>query len=330
MGFMNKHKELIKIMKNYQFLFSLLLIWVVFSNQVFAINPSSSLKVDQTDELFRSVSSSLQELNENISEAVNKIKEDLRSIRALAAVLKQLKEQSEKLRDQLKEKKEEIEGKIKAVETQLKKLKEQTEKLIALQNKLEELIPTLTEITGQDQSAEKSRQILGTISQDRVKAAKLLEAIKDNKLTEINDLLKQNITGVEVEVREVKNADGATVVFRVGNLIHCLSTKNLCNGKISSLTKITVNNIQNAEDTVIAVKDLLVVINKNSKTNNDDIEEFISELKSIRNETGKLSADLALELQRLMNRLAEATSTSSQISQQINDAINQIIGRISG
>jgi hypothetical protein len=100
---------------------------------------------------------------------------------------------------------------------------------------LQALLPLFQEI----QDAEKVSPILTRISQDKDYAAKFITAAHNNLTNPgtLGQLLQTDSPGSTVEVREVKEGNGLTVVFRVGKLTHCLSTNQQCNAQPYSVTR---------------------------------------------------------------------------------------------
>ena len=93
-----------------------------------------------------------------------------------------------------------------------------------------------------DQGSEASQRFLAGISQDQVKAAKLADAIKGRNPDEVSSVLRRGVEGVRVQVGEMPEGEGATVSFRIGNLVHCLSTSKRCRGAASSMGKAPSRN----------------------------------------------------------------------------------------
>ena len=84
----------------------------------------------------------------------------------------------------------------------------------------------------------KGSKALTSIALDRTKAAALTSLINSNNSIGLLDFLKRETGAQDVEVREAKATGGTQVVFRVGTIIHCLSTSLQCiGGKPYSLTK---------------------------------------------------------------------------------------------
>ncbi len=248
-------------MKCYQRILSLSLIWLVFSDQVLAFKQASKTDINIW---LNSISQNLQ----SVKEVSSKTKNDLEARQALKNIDVELINKFRKLTEELKTRISEIEAKIKNLADQIRKLNEQAKKLEQTARKIEEVMSAISEAFEEAGDAENSQKILFSLSQDRQKAAKLLEAVENNNRSTILSLLKQNITA-QVEVREVKNENGAMLVFRVGNLIHCLSTKTLCGGKNASLTKTNVRNVKSAEEIVQAVNNL----NEETKATNEEVQE---------------------------------------------------------
>lgn len=159
------------------------------------------------------------------------------NIDAVTSELERLKSEQKQLIAGFKEQVADIEGKIKALAEQIKKVNEQYQKLQTILKKMEELVPKIMELIAQDNDAEKARVALTSISTDRSKAAKLLGAIKSNNRTLISEILRPISDALTISIQDVKNVDGLTVVYRLGNLSHCISTKNQCGGGAFSTIK---------------------------------------------------------------------------------------------
>jgi hypothetical protein len=88
---------------------------------------------------------------------------------------------------------------------------------------------------------EKGRRLILVLSNDRAKVAAFLSLVETNGRAAILDFLKRESSSQDAEVRDAKATTtptkGQTVVFRIGNLTHCLSTNLQCSGKTYSLTK---------------------------------------------------------------------------------------------
>jgi len=317
-------------MKRHGVPFGALLACVVLGGQLYTVG----VKADASDDLLRSISAAYQELIGQSSEIARRIQENVRLKNELREMMKALDEQVPKLRDLITGENEDLKGndlkeQIDAINEQTKKVKEQVKKLEALQEKIASLMPKLEDALGQDQSAEESRLVLTAVSQDRAKAAKLMQAIEENRHAEIGNLLGQGARGTKVEVRETRNADGAMVVFRVGNLIHCLSTKAQCGGKSSSLTKAKTVPVPSAAEAVKPLKDSLIAASKQAVASNRAIENFLSNLKKS-GDTADTSQDLAMELQSTMTQVVKATTALSQASQRIASLLEEVISRFKG
>jgi len=317
-------------MKRHGVPFGALLACLVLGGQLYTVG----VKADASDDLLRSISAAYQELIGQSSEIARRIQENVRLKNELREMMKALDEQVPKLRDLITGENEDLKGndlkeQIDAINEQTKKVKEQVKKLEALQEKIASLMPKLEDALGQDQSAEESRLVLTAVSQDRAKAAKLMQAIEENRHAEIGNLLGQGARGTKVEVRETRNADGAMIVFRVGNLIHCLSTKAQCGGKSSSLTKAKTVPVPSAAEAVKPLKDSLIAASKQAVASNRAIENFLSNLKKS-GDTADTSQDLAMELQSTMTQVVKATTALSQASQRIASLLEEVISRFKG
>jgi len=311
-------------MKRHRFLFGASLVWLAFGGQISSVG----VKADQMDDLLRASSASIEALNGLVSDSAQRIQDNNRLARELSEQSKSLAAQSEKLIDQLKDEINDLNEKIKAIEQQTKKLKELAQKLDALQAKMATLLPKIQDSLGQDQSVDKSRQILAAISQDRAKASKLIQAIEENRSAEVGSLLGQGARGPKVEVREVKSADGAMVVFRVGNLIHCLSTKLQCGGKASSLTK-AAGTVPSAAEAIKPVKESLTAAGKQTIALNKSIERFQRAVESMRNDTS-LDQSKAAELQNAATQMAESVAAHSQASSRIDTQLQVLVSGFKG
>ena len=117
---------------------------------------------------------------------------------------------------------------------QLKKvLHAALEKLKATQQKMKELLALLLEETNQDLDAEKASGCFARISSNKDYAAKLIAAARSNvnNPSGLGQFLKQDSPGSDIDVREVRDPNGLIVIFRLGRLTHCISTKQQCGGK---------------------------------------------------------------------------------------------------
>lgn len=145
----------------------------------------------------------------------------------------------QKLVAEAKRNKELLEDQIKRIDEQIALIKEQIKKLELIIQKLEELLPKFLEFAGSDTNAEGAKKCVSRISQDRSYATKLLAATRANinNPSGLTSAIKKDSPGSNIDVREVKDANGLMVIFRIGHLTHCLSTKQQCGGKPYSLTK---------------------------------------------------------------------------------------------
>lgn len=294
-------------------IFSLLLIWVVFTNQISAFNYSSK---DGVENLGRAIAESL---NKRV-EPLRKAKLEWEAAQAMKNSLTSLEDKIKKLSEELRKNTNEIKRKITNLETQISRLKQQVKKLEDILKRIDELTPALTEIIKENQSLENSQKVLFPLSQDRAKVAKLLEAIEKNNHSEIIDLLRINSVK-DIEIREVGNTDGVKLVFRIGSLVHCLSTKTLCGGANSFLTKVNVRNVKNAEETIQSFNNLLNALDKESKAAEKELQNFLAVMKEVR-ESENLSQS---GLQQRMEEFNRVISMLAQASQKLAEIRNIII-----
>lgn len=112
---------------------------------------------------------------------------------------------------------------------------------IKKQNKLtieiRDAIKKFREITENVKDVVAARDIFLHLSQDRTHADKLLEALRTKNRSAIEEMLKRDVPGSNVEVREVKEDNEFLMNVRVGKLIHCFSTSSECSGKSLTVTK---------------------------------------------------------------------------------------------
>lgn len=249
-------------MKRYQIILSLLLIWVVFTNQVLAFNHSA--KTDLIEEMIQAIIAATESMVEDSRQQEARIKQLEQELASLETQLELClqKSQKEGLQDVLKVKIREISGKDKTIAEQAKKAKEEAEKQLVVAKRIETLVTQIIEIVEENREMEKSFVALTAISKDRAKAAKLLEAVQNNNRTEVSQLIsdtlfsttvsgvafswtgvgapsggKVSTTGTTVIVPEIQNTNGVKIAFQIGKLRHCLSTKNQCSGKAYSISK---------------------------------------------------------------------------------------------
>ncbi len=172
-------------------------------------------RADTPDALRDAATVALQKLDQFVAKESARINKDARATRDLGVQLNSVAEQSALLNGRLKNQKSELEQKIGALDEQIKKLKEQADKLAKIQQKMTELLPEFMNAVEGDQGSGASQQILASISQDQVKAARLADAIERRSADEVSSLLRRDTEGVRVQIGEMPEGEGATVSFRV-------------------------------------------------------------------------------------------------------------------
>lgn len=231
-------------MKRHQTFPCILLIYFVSFIQVLAVDLSSKAASDETGEMIQSISIAVRTLASFSNQQQGQIDLEIQKVQtlqtnldSLSSELERVKNEKKRLTEAITKKEADIEGKIKAAGSQAEKLKEIANRIVVIAEKMEEILQIMSEILGQDRNAQNVQLTLTAISQDNTKVAKLIEAIKDKNQTSLRELLKPKSGSVNVEVQEVKNINGLSVVFRLGGLTNCLSTKNQCGGKSFSISK---------------------------------------------------------------------------------------------
>jgi chaperonin cofactor prefoldin len=282
-------------------------------------------RADTSDALRDAAAAALQKLDQFAIKESAQVKDAARKTRDLGVQLNAVAAQSAVLNDQLKNRKSELEDKIGALEEQIQKLREQAAKLDAILQKITALLPKLTNIAASDQGTEASQHILASIVQDHTKAARLTDAIERRNSDEVSSLLQRAFDSARVQVGAMPAGEGATVNFRVGNLVHCLSTDKGCRGAASSLGKTESRNAPDPEALLKQMQSLLVVANREAAACNKRVEDLLSEADMAQG--GALATDANPDLQRLMARLSTLQSTSSQLSRDLATAMDQVIAR---
>jgi chaperonin cofactor prefoldin len=280
-------------------------------------------RADTSDALQDAAAAALQKLDQFAVKESARVKDAARATRDLGVQLNSVAAQSAPLNDQLKNRKSELEDKIDAIEEQIQKLKVQADKLKAILEKITELMPKLMNVAADDQGIEASQHILSSIVQDQTKAARLADAIAARSPDEVGSLLRRAFEGARVQVGAMPEGQGATVNFRVGNLVHCLSADKRCRGAASSLGKSASRDAPEA--LLKQLQSLLVAANREAVACNKRVEELLANAS-----TGgppATDADRAADLQRLMARLVKLQSTSSQLSRDLAAAMDRVIRR---
>lgn len=280
-------------------------------------------RADTPDALRDAAAAALQKLDQLAIEESARVKDAARATRDLGVQLNSVATQSAPLNDQLKNRKSELEDKIDAIEEQVQKLKEQAAKLDIILQKVTTLMPKLTNIAANDQGIEASQHILASLVQDQTKAARLADAIERRNADDVSSLLRRAFEGARVQVGAMPEGEGATVNFRVGSLVHCLSTDKRCRGAASSLGK---TESRDAPEALLKeLQGLLAAANRDTAICNKRIEDLLSRVDTAQRGSAPTGANRAADLQRLMARLSQLQSTASQLSRDIAAAMDQVI-----
>jgi hypothetical protein len=288
-------------------------------------NAALPAQADMSDELQDAAANALQKLDQFAIKESARAKEAARTARDLGVQLNSVAAQSGPLNDQLKNRKGELDEKIGALEEEIRKLKEQAGKLEAILDKVSQLLPHFTNATENDQGIEASQHIFASIVQDPVRATRLADAIKRKSSDEVSSLLRGAFEGARVQVGAMPEGEGATVNFRVGSLVHCLSTDKRCRGAVSSLGK--TDSRDDSEMLMQELQGLLAAANRESALCNKSVEDLLSKLDTAQRGSAPIDANRAAELQRLMGRLSKLPSTASQVSRDIAATMDRIIAR---
>ena len=284
-------------------------------------------RADTPDALQDAAAAALQKLDQFAVKESARVKDAARTTRDLGVQLNSIAAQSAPLNDQLKNRKSELEDKIDAIEEQIQKLKVQADKLDVILTKITELLPKFMSVAADDQGVEASQHILASIVQDRTKAARLADAIARRSSDEVGSLLRHAFEGARVQVSAMPEGQGATVNFRVGNLIHCLSADKRCRGAASSLGRSASRDGPDPEALLKQLQSLLVAANREATACNKRVEELLAKATAAQGGAPPTGANRAVDLQRLMARLVTLQSTASQLSRDIAAAMDRVIRR---
>ena len=284
-------------------------------------------RADTPDALRDAAATALQKLDQFAVKESARLKDAARKSRDLGVQLNSVAAQGAPLNDQLKNRKSELEDKIDAIEEQIQKLKAQADKLDAILQKITELMPKFMNAAANDQGIEASQHILASIVQDQTKAARLADAIARRSSDEVSSLLKRAFEGARVQVSAMPEGQGATVNFRVGNLVHCLSADKRCRGATSSLGKNASRDAPDPEALLNQLQSLLTAANREAAACNKRVEELLAKATAAQSGAPSTGANRAADLQRLIGRLSTLQATSSQLSRDIAVAMDRVIAR---
>lgn len=282
-------------------------------------------RADTADALRDAASVALQKLDQSVAKESARLNKDAQATRDLGVQLNAVADQSALLNDRLKNTKSELDQQVGALDEQIKKLKEQADKLSEILDKMTKLLPEFMNAAASDQGSEASQRILAGISQDQVNAARLADAIKGRNPDEVSSVLRRGVEGVRVQVGEMPEGEGATVSFRVGNLVHCLSTSKRCRGAASSMGKTPSRNAPDPGALLKQLYGLVAAATRETATCNQQVEELLA--KATTGGPSFTDANRAADLQRLIARLATLQSTSSQLSRDLAAAMDRVIRR---
>lgn len=206
----------------------------------------SSPKTEPTlDEVMQAAKAAIAIINQNIKTKNEEILSLITQMQALnnqrtgedAAIAERLKSKLDRIAKaiaKLNEQTPTLIEEIRKVDEEISRLEEQKEKAIEeLSEQKRKAVAAFKEAMGNA----RARSILAAISQDRIKAAKFIQFVRGNSRTALSEMLKRESPGSDVDVREVKDTNGLLLLFRIGDLTHCLSTKQQCGGKPYSVTR---------------------------------------------------------------------------------------------
>jgi len=282
-------------------------------------------RADTPDALQDAAAAALQKLDQFAVKESARVKDAARATRDLGVQLNSVAAQGAPLNDQLKNRKSELEDKIAAIEEQIKKLKAQADKLNTILTKITELLPKFMNVAADDQGIEASQHILASIVQDQTKAARLADAIGRRSSDEVSSLLRHAFEGARVQVSAMPEGQGATVQFRVGSLVHCLSADKRCRGAASSLGKSASRDAPEA--LLKQLQSLLIAANREAAACNKRVEDLLATADTAPRGSAPIEPNRAADLQRLIGRLSTLQSTSSQLSRDVAAAMDRVIAR---
>lgn len=232
-----------KIMKRIQIIFGIALMYFAFTNQVLAVN--KSVTVDETDEMIQAITAGIKKITDFSRQQKSIINSRIQELKLLQTKYEDVFSKLEKLRqetnrqieamdakarlmEQAKDKKE-LQKMIQEIKDQMAKLEVEIKKLMDELKNLQKQEQMLEDAIKQNNDAENAVTALTAIAQDRSKAARFLEAIKTNNRTSLNELLKQNLSGVHAEVQEIRDRLAAALRFGSISIGVCISPLIPCN-----------------------------------------------------------------------------------------------------
>ena len=288
---------------------------------------ATDVQADTPDMLRAAAGVALQKLDQFVAKESERLGKDARATREVGVQFNSAAEQSALLNDRLKNEKGALEQQIGAIQEQVQKLDEQAEKLKLVLQKMQELLPEFMQAADGDRSGEASQQILSAVAQDQARAIRLADAIEQRNADQASSVLRKGVEGVRVQVGELPDGAGATVTFRVGNLVHCLSTIKRCRGAVSSLGKTASREAPDPDVLLKQLQSLVIVANRDTATCNTRVEELLARAASMPGGPPTGTAEQKAALQRLMARLVTLQATSTQLSRDIAAAMDKVIRR---
>ena len=302
------------------------LIFVGFLAMV-ATGAAMPARAETPDALRDAAAGALQKLDQFVARESAKLGKDARATREIGVQLNSVADQSALLNDRLKNRQSELEQRIGELDEQIQKLKAQADKLTVVLEKMTELLPAFMDAVGSDQGGAASQRVLAAISQDQAKAAKLLDAVKRRSADDVGSLLRRDTEGVRLQVGEMPAGGDPTVNFRIGNLIHCLSTGKRCRGAASSLAKTPSRDAPDPDQLLQQLHSLATAADREAAACNKRIEELLARATAVAGGPPSTDADRTAELRRLIERLVTSQSTASQLSRDITAAMDRVIRR---
>jgi chaperonin cofactor prefoldin len=280
---------------------------------------------DTPRDLQNAAAVALQKLDQFVAKESERLGKDARATREIGVQFNSAAEQSALLNDRLKNQKSTLEQQIGAIQEQIQKLDEQAEKLKVVLQKVQELLPQFMKTFEGDRSGEASQQILAAVAQDQARAIRLTDAIEQRNADQASGVLRKGIEGVRVQVGELPKGEGATVSFRVGNLVHCLSTIKRCRGAASSLAKAASRGDPDALLKQLHLQ--VTTANREMAACNKRVEELLAKAASLPGGPPTGTAEQKAALQRLVARLVTLQATSTQLSRDLAAAMDKVIRR---
>jgi hypothetical protein len=302
---------------------------LIFVGLVALVAASAAMpaKADTPDALRDAAAVALQKLDQFVARESAKLGKDARATREIGVQLSSVADQSALLNDRLKNRQSDLEQEIGELDDEIQKLKAQADKLTVVLEKLKALLPAFMGAVGSDQGGAASQRILAAISQDQAKAAKLLDAVKRRSADDVGSLLRRDTEGVRVQVGETPEGEAATVNFRVGNLVHCLSTGKRCRGAVSSLAKTASRDAPDPDHLLQQLHGLATAANREAVACNKRIEDLLARATAVAGGPPSTNADRAGDLRRLIERLVASQSTASRLSRDMAAAMDRVIRR---